>query len=59
MKNITYDYDKEADVMYVSFQRPQQATDTEMVDENILIRKLNNNRGASGFLRRKKGIKKL
>lgn len=32
------DYDAEADVLYISFQRPQQATDTEMTDEGILLR---------------------
>ncbi len=32
------DYDAEADVLYISFQRPQQATDTETTDEGILVR---------------------
>ena len=32
------DYDHEADVLYISFQRPQKATDTEMTDEGILFR---------------------
>ncbi len=32
------DYDAEADVLYISFQRPQKATETEMTDEGILIR---------------------
>ncbi|MDX1522369.1 MAG: DUF2283 domain-containing protein [Anaerolineae bacterium] len=32
------DYDQEADVLYISFQRPQKATDTEMSDEGILTR---------------------
>lgn len=32
------DYDAEADVLYISFQRPQQATDTEMTDDGILLR---------------------
>lgn len=32
------DYDADADVLYISFQRPQQATDTEMTDEGILLR---------------------
>jgi uncharacterized protein YuzE len=32
------DYDREADVLYISFQRPQKATDTEMTDEGILYR---------------------
>jgi uncharacterized protein YuzE len=32
------DYDAEADVLYISFQRPQQATETETMDEGILLR---------------------
>lgn len=33
------DYDEQADVLYVSFKRPQRATDTRYVDEEgILLR---------------------
>jgi uncharacterized protein YuzE len=32
------DYDHEADVLYISFQRPQKATDTETTEEGILLR---------------------
>ena len=32
------DYDSEADVLYISFQRPQKATNTEMTDAGILLR---------------------
>lgn len=32
------DYDKEADVLYFSFERPQKATDTEMTDDGLLLR---------------------
>lgn len=32
------DYDREADVLYVSFERPQKATDTEMTDDGVLLR---------------------
>ena len=32
------DYDKEADVLYISFERPQKATDTEMTDDGLLLR---------------------
>ncbi|MFH1392557.1 MAG: DUF2283 domain-containing protein [bacterium] len=41
-KHIWLDYDKEADIMYVSFEKPQQATDTEVLDNGMLIRKRNN-----------------
>ena len=32
------DYDKEADLLYISFARPQKATDTVMADEGLLLR---------------------
>ena len=32
------DYDQEADVLYISFARPQQATDTIPTDEGLLLR---------------------
>ncbi len=32
------DYDADADVLYISFRHPQQATDTEMTEEGILLR---------------------
>ena len=32
------DYDKEADVLYVSFRRPQRARKTVEFDDDILLR---------------------
>ncbi len=32
------DYDAEADGLFISFKRPQKATDSEMSDEGILYR---------------------
>jgi uncharacterized protein YuzE len=32
------DYDKEADVLYINFKKPQKATDSEMLKSGILIR---------------------
>jgi uncharacterized protein YuzE len=32
------DYDKEADVFYISFKRPQRANDSEMLENGILLR---------------------
>ncbi|MDW7998264.1 MAG: DUF2283 domain-containing protein [Thermodesulfovibrio sp.] len=32
------DYDREADVLYISFRRPQKATDSEMLENGILLR---------------------
>jgi len=35
---VWIDYDKEADVLYLSFDRPQKATDSEMLDNGVLLR---------------------
>ena len=32
------DYDKEADVLYISFRRPQRSTDSEMLEDGVLLR---------------------
>jgi len=37
-RRFRVDYDEQADVLYISFQRPQKATDTEMTEEGILLR---------------------
>jgi len=31
-------YDKEADVLYVNFQKPSHATDSEPTDDDIIVR---------------------
>ncbi len=41
-KSVSFDYDEEADVLYISFTKPQRATDTEMVNDDILLRKRKN-----------------
>jgi uncharacterized protein YuzE len=41
-KNMWVDYDKEADVLYLSFRKPQRATRTIETDDDILIRKDDN-----------------
>jgi uncharacterized protein YuzE len=33
------DYDEEADVLYLSFRKPQRATDSETRDDGIIVRK--------------------
>lgn len=33
------DYDEEADVLYISFRKPQHATKTIELDDDILVRK--------------------
>lgn len=37
-KEIWFDFDEEADVLYVSFERPQGATDTELTEDGVLLR---------------------
>jgi len=38
-KHVWLDYDDEADVLYVSFRKPQRATKTTETDDGILIRR--------------------
>ncbi len=40
--HIWVDYDKEADVLYLSYRKPQRATKTIETDDDILIRKEGN-----------------
>ena len=37
-KQIWVDYDKEADVLYLSFRKPQRAKNTVETDDDVLIR---------------------
>jgi len=36
-KQMWIDHDADADVLYLSFQKPQKATDSEMRDDGIVI----------------------
>ena len=36
IENTLKDYDKEADVLYINFKRPQKATDSEMLENGVL-----------------------
>ncbi len=38
MERYRVDYDKEADVLYISFRHPQKATDTRSTGDGILLR---------------------
>lgn len=40
-KPVWADYDEKADVLYISFQRPQGATETAPFNDDILIRRQN------------------
>jgi uncharacterized protein YuzE len=37
-KRIWYDYDDEADVLYLNFKKPSHADDSELTDDDIIIR---------------------
>ena len=37
-KHLWFDFDEEADVMYVSLERPQRATDTDILENGIFLR---------------------
>jgi uncharacterized protein YuzE len=36
-KQMWIDYDEEADVLYLSFCKPQKATDSELRDDGIIV----------------------
>lgn len=38
-QHMWLDYDKQADVLYVSFRKPQRATETIELNDDILVRK--------------------
>ena len=38
VKHIWVDYDKEADVLYLSFRKPQRAKKTVETDDDVLMR---------------------
>lgn len=37
-KRMWYSYDEEADVLYLNFKKPSHADDSELTDDNIIIR---------------------
>lgn len=37
-RSVWLTYDQEADVMYVNFQKPSVATDSELTDDDVIIR---------------------
>jgi uncharacterized protein YuzE len=38
-RHVWLDYDQEADVLYMSFRKPQNATKTIEMDDDVLLRK--------------------
>ncbi|MCI5148261.1 MAG: DUF2283 domain-containing protein [Candidatus Electrothrix sp. MAN1_4] len=41
-RNTWIDYDEEADVLYLSFRKPQRANNTVEISEDVLLRKDDN-----------------
>lgn len=37
-KNIWSSYDKEADVLYIDFKKPSHSDESEMTDDDVIIR---------------------
>ena len=37
-RSLWMSYDAEADVLYVSFKKPSEATDSELTDDDVIIR---------------------
>ena len=37
-RSVWLTYDQKADVMYVNFQKPSVATDSELTDDDVIIR---------------------
>ncbi|MBU0733333.1 MAG: DUF2283 domain-containing protein [Proteobacteria bacterium] len=35
---FSVDYDRKADVLYIGFERPQEATDSEMLEDGVILR---------------------
>lgn len=41
-KNIWLSYDEEADVLYINFKKPSHADDSELLDNDVVVRYENN-----------------
>ena len=37
-KNIWFSYDEEADVLYLNFKKPSHADDSELLDNDVIVR---------------------
>jgi uncharacterized protein YuzE len=37
-RNVWLSYDSEADVLYINFKKPSYATDSELTDDDVIIR---------------------
>lgn len=37
-RHLWFDFDEEADVLYISLDRPQNATDTDILEDGVFLR---------------------
>jgi uncharacterized protein YuzE len=58
-KKIWVDYDEEADVLYVNFKKPSHADDSELTDDEVIIRYENGEVVGMTFLNASKKRKSL
>jgi uncharacterized protein YuzE len=40
-RHIAFDFDEEADTLYISFDKPQNATDTDILEDGTFLRMKN------------------
>ena len=38
-RHISFDFDEKADTLYISFEKPQNATDTDILEDDTFLRK--------------------
>jgi len=50
------DYDEEADVLYVNFKKPEPADDSELTDDDVIIRYEKGSMVGMTFLHAKKNL---
>ena len=55
-KKVWVDYDEEADVLYVNFKKPSHADDSELTDDDVIIRYEKGSMVGMTFLHAKKNI---
>jgi uncharacterized protein YuzE len=57
-KNIWLSYDEEADVLYLNFKKPSHADDSELLENDVIVRYENNEVVGMTIMNASKKIKK-
>jgi uncharacterized protein YuzE len=55
-KKICVDYDEEADVLYINFKKPSHADNSELTDDDVIIRYEKGSMVGMTFLHAKKNL---